>query len=110
MAGNPPINFTSLQPLQPPPPGASGTEEVQTTVTQQPQQQQTSMIRVHPPAQQQQQPAPGTPVQQIQAAPQQFQQVWSLNQFFSVDFSLSTISVKKCIFNKNTTKVCVSCC
>ena len=68
MAGNPPINFTSLQPLQPPP-GASGTEEVVTS------QQQPAMIRVQQPAPAQQQPAPGTPVHQVQAAPQQFQQV-----------------------------------
>ena len=37
-------------------------------------------------------------------------QVWSLTQFYSVDFSLSTINVKKCVFNKRTIKVCVSCC
>ena len=32
-------------------------------------------------------------------------QVWSLTQFYSVDFSQSRIDVKKC-----TIKVCVSCC
>ena len=37
-------------------------------------------------------------------------QVWSLTQFYSVDFSNSTIDVKKCVFNKRTIKVCVSCC
>ena len=36
--------------------------------------------------------------------------VWSLTQFYSVDFSKSRISVKKCVFNKRTIKVCVSCC
>ena len=37
-------------------------------------------------------------------------QVWSLTQFYSVDFSQSRIDVKKCVFNKRTIKVCVSCC
>ena len=37
-------------------------------------------------------------------------QVWSLTQFYSVDFSQSKISVKTCVFNKRTIKVCVSCC
>ena len=37
-------------------------------------------------------------------------QVRSLTQFYSVDFSLSRIGVKKCVFNKRTIKVCVSCC
>ena len=36
-------------------------------------------------------------------------QVWSLTQFYSVDFSQSRIGVKKCVFNKRTIKVCVSC-
>ena len=36
-------------------------------------------------------------------------QVWSLTQFFSVDFSKSRIDVKECVFNKCTIKVCVSC-
>ena len=36
-------------------------------------------------------------------------QVWSLPQFYSVDFSQSRIGVKKCVFNKGTIKVCVSC-
>ena len=31
-------------------------------------------------------------------------------QLFSVDFSRSRIGVKKCVFNKRTIKVCVSCC
>ena len=39
-----------------------------------------------------------------------FQQAWSLTQFYSVDFSKSRIDVKKCVFNKRTIKVCVSCC
>ena len=38
------------------------------------------------------------------------QQVWSLTQFYSVDYSKSRIDVKKCVFNKRTIKVCVSCC
>ena len=37
-------------------------------------------------------------------------QVWSLTQFYSVDCSKSRIDVKKCVFNKRTIKVCVSCC
>ena len=37
-------------------------------------------------------------------------QVWSLTLFYSVDFSKSTIDVKRCVFNKRTIKVCVSCC
>ena len=37
-------------------------------------------------------------------------QVWSLTQFYSVDFSQSRIGVKKCVFYKCTIKVCVSCC
>ena len=37
-------------------------------------------------------------------------QVWSLTQFYSVDFSQSRVSVTKCVFNKRTIKVCVSCC
>ena len=36
-------------------------------------------------------------------------QVWSLTQFYSVDFTQSRIGVKKCVFNKRTIKVCVSC-
>ena len=36
-------------------------------------------------------------------------QVWSLTQFNSVDFSQSRISESKCVFNKRTIKVCVSC-
>ena len=39
-----------------------------------------------------------------------YTQVWSLTQFFSVDFSKSRINVKKCVYNKRTIKVCVSCC
>ena len=34
-----------------------------------------------------------------------FTQVWSLTQFYSVDFSQSRIGVKKCVFNKRTIKV-----
>ena len=37
-------------------------------------------------------------------------QVWSLIQFYSVDFSQSRIGVNKCVFYKRTIKVCVSCC
>ena len=37
-------------------------------------------------------------------------QVWSLTQFYSVDFSKSWIGVSKCVFYKRTIKVCVSCC
>ena len=36
------------------------------------------------------------------------EQVWSLTQFYSVDFSQSRIGVKKCVFNKRTIKVCVN--
>ena len=36
-------------------------------------------------------------------------QVWSLTQFYSVDFSKSRIDVQKCVFNKHTIKVCASC-
>ena len=36
-------------------------------------------------------------------------QVWSLTQSYSVDFSQSRIGVKKCVLNKYTIKVCVSC-
>ena len=36
-------------------------------------------------------------------------QVWSLTQFYSVDFSQSRIGARKCFFNKRTFKVCVSC-
>ena len=41
--------------------------------------------------------------------PQGMNQVWSLTQFYSVDFSQSRIGVKKCVFNKRKIKVCVSC-
>ena len=34
-------------------------------------------------------------------------QVWSLTQFYSVDFSKSRIDVNKCVFNKRTIKVLV---
>ena len=37
-------------------------------------------------------------------------QVCSLTQLHSIDFSQSRISIKKCVFNKRTFKVCVSCC
>ena len=37
-------------------------------------------------------------------------QVWSLTQFYSVDFSKSRIDEKKCVYKKRTIKVCVSCC
>ena len=36
-------------------------------------------------------------------------QVWSLTQFYSVDFSKSRIGVNKCVFYKRTIKVCISC-
>ena len=36
-------------------------------------------------------------------------QVWSLTQFYSVDFSKSRIGVNKCVLYKRTIKVCVSC-
>ena len=36
-------------------------------------------------------------------------QVWSLPQFYPVDFSQSRIGAKKCVFNKRTMKVCASC-
>ena len=37
-------------------------------------------------------------------------QVWSLTQFYSVDFSQPRIGVNKCVFYKRTIKVCVNCC
>ena len=37
-------------------------------------------------------------------------QVWSLTQFYSVDFSQSRIGVNKCVFWKRTIKVCITCC
>ena len=37
-------------------------------------------------------------------------QVWSLTQFYSVDFSQSRIGVNERVFYKRTIKVCVSCC
>ena len=37
-------------------------------------------------------------------------QVWSLTQFYSVDFSQSRIGVSRCLFYKCTIKVSVSCC
>ena len=58
--------------------------------------------------------APGDTWTSTQSAPLQdlfkVYQVWSLTQFYSVDFSQSRIEVKKCVFNKRTIKVCVSCC
>ena len=41
---------------------------------------------------------------------ERLKKVWSLTQFYSVDFSKSREGVKKCVFNKRTIKVCVSCC
>ena len=35
--------------------------------------------------------------------------VWLQTQFYSVDSSQWRIGVEKCIFNKRTIKVCVSC-
>ena len=37
-------------------------------------------------------------------------QVWSLTQFYFVDFSKLRIGGQKCVFYKHTIKVCVSCC
>ena len=37
-------------------------------------------------------------------------QVWSLTQLYSVDFSQSRIGGNKCVFNKRTIKIRVSCC
>ena len=37
-------------------------------------------------------------------------QLWSLTQFYSIDFSQSRIGVKKCVFYKCTIKVRVTCC
>ena len=37
-------------------------------------------------------------------------QVWLLTQFYSVDFSQARIGINKCVLNKRTIKVCVSCC
>ena len=37
------------------------------------------------------------------------QRVWSVTQFYAVDFSQSRIHVKKCAFNKRTINVFVSC-
>ena len=36
-------------------------------------------------------------------------QVWPLPQLYSVEFSQSRISVKKCVFDKRIIKVCISC-
>ena len=36
-------------------------------------------------------------------------QVWSLTQFYSVDFSQLRTGVEKCVFNKHTLKVCIRC-
>ena len=49
------------------------------------------------------------PILHRPARPQHRHQVWSLTQFYSADFSKSRIGVKKCVFNKRTIKVCVSC-
>ena len=38
-----------------------------------------------------------------------FVQVRSLTQFYSVDLSLSWTGVGKCVYNKHTMKVCISC-
>ena len=38
------------------------------------------------------------------------QQVWSLTQFYSVEFSQPRIDVKKCVLKNRTINVCVSCC
>ena len=37
-------------------------------------------------------------------------QVWPLTQLYFVDFSKSSIVVKKCVFNKRTIKVCINYC
>ena len=39
-----------------------------------------------------------------------YAQCWLLTQFYSVYFSQSRIGVNKCVFNKRTITVCVSCC
>ena len=49
--------------------------------------------------------AQGLQTVQIATAPPQ---VWSLTQFFSVDFSRLRINVKKFVFSKCTIQVCVS--
>ena len=51
----------------------------------------------------------GVDVADVEVALQGGVQVWSLIKFNSVDFSQSRIGVKKCVFNKHTIKVCVSC-
>ena len=42
--------------------------------------------------------------------PTELLQVWSLTQFYSVDFSQSRIVIKKCVFNRRTNKVWLKCC
>ena len=49
------------------------------------------------------------PTTPSEKAPHLIHQVRSLTQFHSVDFSPSRIVVQKCIFNKRTIMVCVSC-
>ena len=41
--------------------------------------------------------------------PENEDKVWSLAQLYSIDFSQSRISFKKCVFHKHTFKVCISC-
>ena len=47
-------------------------------------------------------------LRRIPGTTSRFYQVWSLTQFYSVDFSKSRIGVHKCVFNKRIIKVCVS--
>ena len=49
------------------------------------------------------------PASSAPASPLPASQVWSLTQSYSVDFSQSRISVKKCVFDKRTIEVCFSC-
>ena len=50
----------------------------------------------------------GLPYQLLTLVPR-VPQVWTLTQFYSVDFPQSRISEKECDVNKRTIKVCVSC-
>ena len=55
-------------------------------------------------------PGPNRVLYALLVTLQSSKQVWSLSEFYSVDFSKSRIDIKKCVFNKRTIKVCVSCC
>ena len=54
-------------------------------------------------------PPQGQPTPPVRGQTHWTWQVWSLTQFYSVDFSKSRISGKKCVFYKGTIQVCVSC-